>query len=149
MPPVRWTAGAELRLTAAALAAGESTEAALEALRRRAGSRPWDTLVAAVLLQREAGGDLPGLLRELAASLEAAERTEGDARAVTAQARFTAQLVGGLPVLAVVLAELGSPGFAGRLVSNPLSAVLVVLAVVLQGMAFSAVRGITRRLVAA
>ena len=141
-------AGLELRRTAGALAAGEPTESALEALRTRAATRPWDTLVAAILLQRDAGGDLPGLLRDLAASLEAAERSDADAHAATAQARFTAQLVAGLPVLALGLAELASPGFAGGLLTNPVSLVLVILAALLETIALLAVRGVTRRLAA-
>lgn len=141
-------AGHELRRTDAALVAGASTEAGLEALRARAGSRAWDTLVAAVLLQRDAGGDLPALLRDLATSQEAAARADHDARAVTAQARFTARLVAGLPAVALVLAELGSPGFLAGLVTKPLSAVLVMLAALLQLIALLAVRGIGRRLAA-
>lgn len=141
-------AGLELARTAGALDAGHPTVAALEALRARAGSRAWDTLVAAVLLQRDAGGDLPGLLRELARSLEAAERADRDARAATAQARFTATLVAGLPLVAVALAELASPGFVIGLLTNPLSLVLVVLAALLQLVAMVVVRGITRRLAA-
>jgi tight adherence protein B len=142
-------AGRELRRTAAALAAGEPTEAALETLRARARGRAWDTLVAAVLLQRDAGGDLPGLLRDLARSLEAGQRAERDARAATAQARFTARLVAGLPLLALVLAELGDPGFIRGLLAEPISAVLAGLALLLQGIALLAVRAITRRLRAA
>ncbi len=138
----------ELRRVASALAAGVGTEAALEGLRARAGSRAWDSLVAAVLVQRDAGGDLPGLLRELAAAQEAATRTDQDAQAATAQARFTARLVTGLPFCALVLAELASPGFAAGLLSNPLSLVLVVLAVGLQFAALVSVRAISRRLAA-
>jgi tight adherence protein B len=138
----------ELRRADAALAAGVPTERALEELRARARSRAWDTLVAAILVQRDAGGDLPGLLRELAASQEAAARADHDARAATAQARFTARLVAGLPAVALALAELGSPGFIAGLLTNPLSLVLVVLAAGLQLMAFVAVRAITRRLAA-
>jgi tight adherence protein B len=141
-------AGTELRRTAAALAAGVSTEAALEGLRARARSRAWDTLVAAVLVQRAAGGDLPGLLRELAASQEASARADDDARAATAQARFTARLVAGLPAVALALAELASPGFLAGLLGNPLSLVLLILAGGLQLAAFLAVRAITRRLAA-
>jgi tight adherence protein B len=141
-------AGHELRRAAAALASGATTEGALEDLRARAGSRAWDTLVAAILVQRDAGGDLPGLLRELAASQEAAARADHDARAATAQARFTARLVAGLPALAIVLAELASPGFAAGLLTHPLSLVLVVLAAGLQAVAFVAVRAISRRLAA-
>ena len=78
------------------------------------GGPAWDTLVAAILLQRDAGGDLAGLLRDLAASLEAAARVDADARAATAQARFTARLVLWLPAGAAVLAELARPGSRRR-----------------------------------
>ncbi|HVL95204.1 MAG TPA: type II secretion system F family protein [Solirubrobacteraceae bacterium] len=134
----------ELRHAAAALAAGEPTDAALEALRRRAASPPWDALISGVLLQRDAGGDLAALLRDLAASLDAAERSERDALAATAQARFTAWLVAGLPALAAGLAELASPGFVAGLAGDPLSAALAVPALVLQAVALGAIRLIGR-----
>lgn len=140
--------GHELRRTAAALAAGTSTERALEDLRVRASGRAWDTLVAAVLVQRDAGGDLPALLRSLAASQEAAARADQDAHAATAQARFTARLVAGLPAVAVGLAELASPGFVAGLLASPLSLALVLLAGGLQLAAFVSVRTISRRLAA-
>ena len=65
-------AGHELRATARALRLGARTESTLERLRRRAASPAWDAIVAGILLQRDAGGDLPALLRDLAAALEAA-----------------------------------------------------------------------------
>ncbi|HEX7292445.1 MAG TPA: type II secretion system F family protein, partial [Conexibacter sp.] len=59
-------AAAEVRALADALAVGQPLEDALAALRARADSRAYDTLATAILLQRDAGGDLAGLLRELA-----------------------------------------------------------------------------------
>ena len=134
----------ELGRAASALALGEPTEAALVRLRGRAGCHAWDTLTAAVLLQRDAGGDLAGLLRELAGAGEAAERAERDARAATAQARFTAWLVLGLPLGAAVLAELAAPGFAMSLLSNPLSTWFAALALLLQFAALACIRRLTR-----
>jgi tight adherence protein B len=122
----------ELATATRALALGEPTEAVLVRLRARARSHAWDTLTAAVLLQRDAGGDLAALLRELAASGEAAERAERDARAATAQARFTAWLVLGLPLCAALVAELAAPGFAASLLANPLSTSFAALAAILQ-----------------
>jgi tight adherence protein B len=122
----------ELRTAARALELGEPTEAVLVRLRSRARTHAWNTVTAAVLLQRDAGGDLAALLRELAASGEAADRAERDARAATAQARFTAWLVLGLPLAAAIAAELSAPGFTASLLSNPLSAWLAALAVLLQ-----------------
>ena len=114
-------AGAELRAAARALALGARTEDVLERLRARAGAPAWDTIVAAILLQRDAGGDLAGLLRSIAGGLEEAARVEADARSATAQARFTAWLVALLPVGAAVLAELADPGYVAALLRAPLA----------------------------
>ena len=53
-------AGHELRRTRAELEAGAATDDALEAMRVRVRSQRMDTLVAACVLQRRAGGDLAG-----------------------------------------------------------------------------------------
>jgi tight adherence protein B len=137
-------AGHELRTTARALALGDPTAAALEDLRRRAGDPAWDAIVAGILLQRDAGGDLAGLLRDQAAALEAADRIGRDARAATAQARFTARLVLVLPVGAAALAELASPGLIAGLLAHPLSVWLVAMAAFLQATAILAVARLAR-----
>jgi tight adherence protein B len=133
-------AGHELRAAAHALRLGAPTGAVLERLRRRAATPAWDTMVAGILLQRDAGGDLPALLRDLAEALEAAARQDRDALAATAQARFTARIVLALPIGAALLAELGSPGFITRLVANPVSALFTCFALGLQVVALACVR---------
>jgi tight adherence protein B len=137
-------AGQELRRVAAALALGERTEDVLQALARRAGTGALDTLVAAVMLQRDAGGNLAALLRDLAAALEERGRVVADARSATAQARFTALLVSGLPVAGLALGELAQPGLLADLASDPVTAALVVAALVLEGVAFACVTRIAR-----
>ena len=128
-------AGHELRRTAAELAAGARTDDALEAMRRRARSPGMDTLVAACLLQRRAGGDLARLLRDSARALEDQARLEGEVRAATAQARFTGLMVVLLPLGGALLAELASPGWFAGLWSSFLTAWLVGIALILQAMA--------------
>jgi tight adherence protein B len=137
-------AGRELGAAAHELRLGASTEAVLEKLRRRAGTPAWDAIVAGILLQRDAGGDLPALLRDLAHALETAARQDRDAIAATAQARFTAKLVLTLPIGAALLAELARPGLIAGLLSNPISAWLTTLAVLLQLIALIAVRRIAK-----
>ncbi len=137
-------AGHELGAAARALRLGAPTEAVLERLRRRAGAPAWDAMVAGILLQRDAGGDLPALLRDLASGLEAAARQDREALAATAQARFTARLVLAMPLAAAAFAELASPGFAGHLLANPLSLWLTLLAVLLQAVAAICVRRLSR-----
>ncbi len=143
-PGLTGATGRELQTAARALALGEPTHAALERLRRRARSAAWDALTAAILLQRDAGGDLVALLRRLAASLEAADRLDAEARTATAQARFTAWLVAGLPLGAAALGELGSPGLIAGLLSHPLSRWLTFAALGLQLVAVLCVRHVAR-----
>jgi len=137
-------AGEAVARCATALALGERTDAVLADLARRAGTPTYDTLVAAILLQRDAGGDLAGLLRGVARSLEERARVAADARSATAQARFTAGVVTALPVGAAALAELAQPGYLLSLLHAPIPAALAVTATVLQLAALLLVRRLGR-----
>jgi tight adherence protein B len=137
-------AAVELAALDRALALGQPLEDALAALQARAGLRAYDTLAAAILLQRDAGGDLAGLLRELARAQEAAARCADDARAATAQARFTGVVVGVLPLGAAALAELASPGALAGVARSPLSLWLAAFAGFLQLLGLLAIRRLAR-----
>lgn len=137
-------AGHELRRVSAELAVGAETDIALEAMRRRVPSEQLDTLVAACLLQRRAGGDLGRLLRDCARSFEDQAKLAGEVRAATAQARFTGLIVVLLPLGGALLAELASPGFVEGLTSSFLTLWLVGIAVVLQVVAAIAIRRLGR-----
>jgi tight adherence protein B len=137
-------AGHELARTAAELRVGARTEAALEALRARSRSPRLDTVVAACLLQRRAGGDLARLLRDCARAFEDQSRVEDEVRAATAQARFTGLLVVMLPMGGALLAELASPGWIAGLWSSFLTAWLVGIALVLQLVAAVLIRRLGR-----
>jgi tight adherence protein B len=132
--------GRELRRVHAELELGARTEDALEAMRGRVRSPRLDTVVAACLLQRRAGGDLARLLRESARAMEESSRLEGELRAATAQARFTGLLVVVLPLGGALLAELASPGWFAGLWSSFLTAWLVGVAIFLQALAAVLIR---------
>jgi tight adherence protein B len=134
-PPAR-----ELGRVAAELELGARTEDALDAMRERVRSPAIDVLVAAALVQRRAGGDLAGLLRESARAFEDQTRLDGEVRAATAQARFTGIVVVVLPVGAAVLAELASPGYLRVLAGSLLTLWLAGLALVMQVVAVLAIR---------
>jgi tight adherence protein B len=137
-------AAVELAALGRALAVGQPLEQALATLQARADSRAYDTLAAAILLQRDAGGDLVGLLRELARAQEVSARCADDARAATAQARFTGVVVGVLPAGAAALAELASPGALASVLGDPLALWLVAFAGFLQLLGLLAIRRLGR-----
>jgi tight adherence protein B len=137
-------AAVELRAVVTELALGGRTDTAIERWRARARHPAYDAVAAAILLQRDAGGDLARLLRGMAAALEEQVRAEADARGLTAQARFTALLVALLPLGAALLAELGRPGYLASLLAKPLSAMLVATSIALQALAWISVRHVAR-----
>jgi tight adherence protein B len=124
--------GVELDRAASDIALGLPTDEALDRLRVRSRSRRVDSIVAALRLQRRSGGELASLLRDVADAAEDAARLQDEARAATAQARFTAVLVTCFGPCAALLAELASPGTLGRIVESPSGLVLIVFAAVLQ-----------------
>jgi len=136
--------GRELRRVHAELELGARTEDALESMRARIRGHGIDTIVAAALLQREAGGDLARLLRDCARAADDAVRLQREARAATAQARFTGLIVVLLPLGGAVLAELASPGYVRGLASSFLTAWLAGLAIGLQVVAAVLIRRLAR-----
>jgi tight adherence protein B len=137
-------AGHELGRACAELALGATTDDALEAMRARVRSRRLDTVVAACVLQRRAGGDLGRLLRDSARAMEEDSRLEGELRAATAQARFTGLLVVALPLGGALLSELASPGLISGLTSSLLTGWLVGMALFLQVVAALLIRRLGR-----
>ena len=113
-------------------------------VRRRLRSPRVDAFVAALVSQQLGGGDLASLLRRHAAASAERDRVAADARAATAQARFTGMLVVAMPAGAALFAELLEPGFIGRLVADGAALVLLVAAALLQFAGFAAIKRLSR-----
>jgi tight adherence protein B len=123
---------------------GAPTAHAIEAWRRRMRSPRVDAFAAALLSQRLAGGDLAGLLRRFAAGAAERDRAAEDAKAATAQARFTGLLVVAMPSGGALFAELIQPGFLLKVLGSPVSAVLLALAAGLQLCGFVAIQRLAK-----
>jgi tight adherence protein B len=137
-------AAVELSRLGAELDLGAPTAAAIDAWRRRMRSQRVDAFATALLSQRLAGGDLAGLLRRFADAAAERDRAVEDARAATAQARFTGLLVVAMPSGGAIFAELLQPGFLLKLLDSPAAVVLLGLAAALQAIGFVAIRRFSR-----
>jgi tight adherence protein B len=137
-------AAAELARVAADLELGASTTDALAAMRTRLRSERVDSLAMALVSQQVSGGDVAALMRRIAAAASERDRVEEEARAATAQARFTGLLVVALPAGAALFAELLQPGFISRVVAEPASAAMLVVAGGLQLVGFALIRRLGR-----
>jgi tight adherence protein B len=136
--------GVELGAVGRELDLGGETEHVLERLRARARSRRVDLIVAAVRVQRRSGGSLATLLRRVATTLDDHDRLDAEARAATAQARFTSIVVLVLPLVGLLLAELAAPGVVSRMTSSAAGAWLLGAALALQGSGVFLIRRLSR-----
>lgn len=134
----------ELARVGAELDLGAPTPEALAAFRARLRSDRIDSLATALLSQRLAGGDLAALLRRFAEGAAERDRITEDARAATAQARFTGLLVVAMPTGAALFAELIQPGFIERLTASGPALAMLSLAAALQAGGFIAIRRLSR-----
>jgi len=136
-PGKLWNAGRAVRL-------GAPAEDAVRGLRDEAGDPAWEAMVTAILLQRTAGGDLAGLLRTLADGAEHGARAEAGARAALAQARATAQLIAGVPLLGFLGLAFLSPGTVAAIAARPAALGLLVAAALLGLLAGALLLGLAR-----
>jgi len=134
----------ELARLGADLHLGSPTVEAIAAWRGRMRSPRVDAFAAALLSQRLAGGDLAALLRRFAEGAAERDRVAEDAKAATSQARFTGMLVVAMPSGGALFAELIQPGFVGKVLAAPASAVLLAMAAALQLVGFVAIRRLSR-----
>ncbi len=126
------------------LALGARVDGALDALCLRVPAPAMRMMVTAIVIQRTVGGDLARGLADLAGRLDERTRLEREARSVTAQARMSAWLVAGLPLVAGVVVEVAAPGTLQRTLGAGPGQALLVVATLLEVLGVVLVRRLVR-----
>jgi len=100
--------------------------------------------VTAVLTQREAGGNLSGVLDNLSAVIRERFKVKRQVRVISAHGRITASVLAGLPPVVGIGQFMIAPANAALLVNDPLGVKMVVGAAVLQGIGMLWIRKVIR-----
>jgi tight adherence protein B len=87
----------EIRRTLYDINVGSSTEASLQALAKRSGSKDFDIVITAMLIQQSTGGNLAEILDNVAHTMRERVRIRGEIATLTAQQMLTGFIIGGLP----------------------------------------------------
>jgi tight adherence protein B len=136
--------GPLLERASAEVALGDPVDSALERMAARAGSAELDVMVTAIVVGRQAGGDLAAALARLAEAMTDRARLRRELRGATAQARFTCGVVLALPAAAAGAVSLVEPSFLAVLVAGPPGWAVLGLSGTLLGTGVLAVRRIAR-----
>lgn len=122
---------------------GLPVETALSNLSERIGTVDVELVVAAMIVQRETGGNLSEILSNIHDTLRDRVRISGEVQALTAQGRLSGLVLTCLPPGVGALFFLISPGYISMLFSDPRGRMLVASAVASQVLGIFFIRRIT------
>jgi tight adherence protein B len=121
---------------------GLPLEQALQGLAERSGLHDFHLLVATLGIARDLGGGLAEALERFASTLRRRLALEARIRALTAQGRLQGVIMGALPLALGWVLYLMEPSVMGRMFSEPLGWIVLVLIAVLEAAGFVLIRRI-------
>jgi tight adherence protein B len=128
--------GSELRRVLAEARLGRTLEDSLDDMAERLNSRDFAWAVMAIRIQREVGGNLAELLSTVAETMIARERLRREVRALTAEGRISAIILGLLPVGLVLVMYSINREYMNVLLHDGFGQVLLIGAGLLAGVGF-------------
>jgi tight adherence protein B len=128
----------------AAVELGTSLPDALDRLAKRIGSEDFEFFATMVAMQYRIGGDLSGLLANLAAHIQERQQVKAEVHALTAQARYSGWVLTALPFAVIGLLALVSPTYLAPLLTTTTGQSLVMFAAALLCVGLASIRAISR-----
>ncbi|MDQ3441386.1 MAG: type II secretion system F family protein [Planctomycetota bacterium] len=122
---------------------GQSVEDALKDMAKRIDSGDFAFFVTAVLIQRQTGGDLSEVLKNIGGMIRSRVRLQQHVKSKTAEGRFTGYVLVAFPLVMFVLLSFMNPKYAHTLTSTSTGHKLLGLALTLQMLGLYAIRRIT------
>ena len=110
--------GIEFKLTAAEMAYGLDLETAMINLHTRVGQPDLGLLSLAVSIQSKTGGNLAEILKTMSSVIRGRLKLRRKARALASEARVSAYILTGLPILLFGILWIISPGYYGEVWGN-------------------------------
>jgi tight adherence protein B len=122
---------------------GQTVEEGLKDMSRRIESTDFAFFVTAVLIQRQTGGDLSEVLRNISTMIRQRIRLQQSVKAKTAEGRFTGYILTAFPALMFVISYVLNPQYASVLLNDSTGVTLLCGAAGLTAIGLWAIRLIT------
>lgn len=118
-------------------------EAFHKMLERNPGVFDLRLMVSSILLQRETGGNLIEILENISGTIRARFSFQAKVRAMTSEAKFSALVLGGLPMGVIAILTLSNPDYLTPLYTDPLGKVIVAIDIMMYGGGIMIMRDLT------
>lgn len=126
----------ELIQTGNEIQVGTPVEDAMDALADRMQNDDLRLVTSAVLIQKRVGGNLADILDNISSTIKDRIRIKRNIKTMTAQGRISAQVIGVLPFALVLIISVMTPGYMDSLFSSYLGRLLLLCALILEGLGF-------------
>jgi tight adherence protein B len=121
---------------------GTALEACLREMAGRVGSQEFAFFVTAVIIQRQTGGDLAEVLTNISKMIRGRVRLAQHVKAITAEGRFTGNILVAFPVLLFFISFMLNPAYAGVLLKTPEGRMMLGGALLMQAVGLFFIRRI-------
>jgi tight adherence protein B len=128
--------GRELRRVVTEARLGRPLEIAMQGVADRMDSPDFAWAVMAIRIQREVGGNLSELLLTVAETMTQRERLRRDVRALTAEGRISAIILGILPIALALIMYAINPDYIEVLFDKTIGNIMLVGSLILAGVGF-------------
>lgn len=132
----------EFQLALKEMIYGTATETALIHLSERVGSDVLDLLVTAMLIQRQAGGNLAEVLLNIHETIQNRLRVQQEIKTLTAQGRMSGYIIAALPFGIAAGLSIINPNYLSILFANQIGMVMLAGGLVSQFIGFIIIRKI-------
>jgi len=127
-PPI----STEMRRTLREISLGVNMDDAWQSLVTRLPSGDMDLVATAVLIQRQVGGDLAGVLDNIASTIRERQRMKAQVRTLTAQGRLSGIVIAMLPFGLFGMFSVINPSYVRLLWTEPLGLMMLAMGIVSQ-----------------
>jgi tight adherence protein B len=134
----------EFAQVVAEVSVGATLDDALANLARRVPSYDLYMVVTAMQIQRQTGGNLAEVLERVAHTLRERARLLREVQVRTAQQRFSALIVGLLPLAMLLILSVMSPGYHRPFIEHPIGRIILGVGFVFQVTGFLVMRRLAR-----
>ncbi|MGH2368665.1 MAG: type II secretion system F family protein, partial [Chloroflexota bacterium] len=121
---------------------GARADGALQDMIDRVRSDDLELVITAMMIQRQVGGELAGILETIAKTIRERQKIKRDVNTLTAQQRWSGYIIGAMPFALLALINYLNPSYSSELLFTFHGQMMMVVALIMEGIGFVMIRKI-------
>ena len=99
-------------------------------------------MCSAIMIQRQIGGNLAQILQNISDTINQRIQMRGEVKTLTSAGRMSGYIIGGLPIVIIVLLMFINPGYVDMFFTTSSGRTMLIVSAILEGIGFAVVNKI-------